>query len=140
VLCILAWKVTNSISCGQTGHFARECPEPKKNSGECFNCGETGHNKADCPQPRKMGACFNCGDEGHNKAECPKPRVANGPCRVCEEEGHVGAQCPQRKCRVCNEKGKFTYLLSVRSSYIQVIPLMNATTFVGMFSRMLVLI
>ncbi|KAK6379047.1 hypothetical protein LTS17_006750 [Exophiala oligosperma] len=25
------------------GHFARDCPEPKKMMGACFNCGEDGH-------------------------------------------------------------------------------------------------
>lgn len=28
------------------------------------SCGEEGHFSRDCPQPRKMGACFNCGEEG----------------------------------------------------------------------------
>jgi hypothetical protein len=50
------------------GHFARDCPEPRKYGG---------------------GACFNCGEEGHGKAECTNPRVArafDGECRLCSQK------------------------------------------------------
>ena len=56
-------KTTNHRS--TDGHFARDCPEPRKYGG---------------------GACFNCGEEGHGKAECTNARVArafDGECRLC---------------------------------------------------------
>lgn len=34
--------VNEGLSCGNTGHFARDCPEPRKQSGDCFNCGQPG--------------------------------------------------------------------------------------------------
>jgi hypothetical protein len=31
-----------STSCGEEGHFSRDCPQPRKAMGACFNCGEEG--------------------------------------------------------------------------------------------------
>ncbi len=88
-------------SCGEDGHFARDCPEPRKeggggeNSGECYNCGEMGHNKADCVNPRVerefTGECRDCGQTGHRASDCPlKPAPR---CKACGEEGHSQTGC-----------------------------------------------
>ena len=85
----------NDISCGQDGHFARDCPDKPANSGECYNCGETGHNKADCPNPRVerefTGTCRVCDQVGHRAAECPEKPPAT--CNLCKKEGHVATEC-----------------------------------------------
>ncbi len=76
-------------SCDQIGHLSRDCPEPKKLTGECFNCGEVGHNKADCPNPKVA-------------------RPFTGECRICHKEGHPAAECPDKpadKCRICGQEG-----------------------------------
>jgi len=38
------------------GHFSRDCPEPRADTGRvCYNCGSPDHMSRDCPAPRQGG-------------------------------------------------------------------------------------
>ncbi|GAT26981.1 zinc knuckle transcription factor [Aspergillus luchuensis] len=86
---------------GYGGDDFAPATEGHGDDNRCRNCGSDGHFARNCPEPRKDIACFNCGEDGHNKSECTKPRIFKGACRICNKEGHPAAECPEKAPDVC---------------------------------------
>ncbi|XP_017653164.1 ATP-dependent RNA helicase glh-1-like isoform X2 [Nannospalax galili] len=41
--------------CGQVGHWAKQCPNPRPPPGPCPQCGQRGHWRIDCPSLPRQG-------------------------------------------------------------------------------------
>lgn len=71
------------FKCGQLGHKAAHCKQPKK---------EEGRKGIKPPKPEKSGRCPNCQGFGHGSTECPSRK-----CSICKRFGHVPAECYFRR-------------------------------------------
>ncbi|KAI8632372.1 hypothetical protein F5Y19DRAFT_362181 [Xylariaceae sp. FL1651] len=79
---------TLSISTSQSATLAspaaKTTPARSSSSGECFSCGQRGHWSKECPHPKKGSttpskspsntSCYNCGKMGHWTSNCPSPK------------------------------------------------------------------
>jgi cellular nucleic acid-binding protein len=83
--------------CKKSGHYARECPEPRNDT--CFNCGQPGHMSRECTEPKKPRGddrtCRKCNEVGHIARDCPTAGTGGGEraCHKCGEVGHISRDC-----------------------------------------------
>ncbi|KAJ7186048.1 hypothetical protein C8R46DRAFT_1208134 [Mycena filopes] len=73
-------------TCGKTGHYTINCPEPIQYP--CYICGSTEHAKGEC-----IG-CKVCGSLDHQASECTERA-----CWRCGSKEHLAAEC-HRMARV----------------------------------------
>ena len=65
-------------NCGEAGHFARDCPKPKKGKGKGEK-GDKGGGKGGARGPRQQGPCWSCGGP-HLQRDCPE--AGKGPVQA----------------------------------------------------------
>lgn len=56
-------------NCGRTGHFSRECRQPRNQRTSSGTAGRDG------TRPRDSRRCFGCDQVGHVRAQCPRQRA-----------------------------------------------------------------
>ncbi|KAJ9615368.1 hypothetical protein H2200_001443 [Cladophialophora chaetospira] len=76
------------LSCLQTGHAERNCPEVV-----CTHCSDL-HSSRLCPQLQR---CPKCREKGHTFEACRSGlKVTTVPCDICGGLGHIEQTCLQR--------------------------------------------
>lgn len=100
--------------CGESGHYARDCPKATSTEKTCYKCGQPGHYARDCQfsslavapissAGSSSSACYRCGKSGHYARDCPtytSGRVGVGSfgnCYKCNQSGHFARDCTNQQ-------------------------------------------
>ena len=63
------------FKCGQEGHWAKMCPNPRPPSKPCLSCKRRGHWASDCPQASRASTSRGRGPERPRETSCPPPAL-----------------------------------------------------------------
>ena len=85
------------FSCGQDGHFARDCHQKaqRMTGAECYKCHQPGHISRNCPTNQYRGqnvgirttVCERCHYRGHHESVCFTD--LRKECQGCGKKGHI---------------------------------------------------
>ncbi len=73
-------------NCGESGHWARECPNETKRAA-CILCGKDTHDSFSCTEK----ICFKCNKVGHLAINCMETNIIK--CNRCGLNGHKEIRC-----------------------------------------------